>query len=291
MSGYSKVESKHKPSRLSIIYPVVVAIILVGIASIAWAQRYELPAHENIVIHINAPRTGQLESGRINILVWNMQKGLSDNWANDYKRLSDDKDVLFLQEVLLDKNMGAVLDKHDEYYYQVAASFMDSWDDHVATGVATASRVQPVSFNYLRSSQREPVIATPKMAMIAEYSLTGTDQTLLTANIHALNFVSAEKHQHMLGELETLLKDHAGPMIVAGDFNTWTEEKTRSMMQMTERLGLHEVSFTPDDRTRAFGNVLDWVFVKGLSVDSARIHGNISSSDHKPIEVSFSLAR
>ena len=94
----------------------------------------------------------------------------------------------------------------------------------------------------------------------------------------------------MLGELEALLTRHDGPMILAGDFNTWTEEKTKSLNQMANRLGLTEVGFSDDDRTRVFGNAIDWVFAPGLSVTSAQVHGSITGSDHKPIEVAFSLA-
>ena len=271
---------------------LITVVTLAGLAKVAWAwgQRYELPAHEDILIQINAPRHEQLNPGQINVLVWNMQKGARDSWVDDYQQLSRDKDILLLQEVLLDDNMGDVLDEHNDYAYHVAASFKDTWEDHIVTGVATASIARPLSSSYLRSFYREPVIATPKMAIIAEYSLAGTDQTLLTANIHAINFVSKEKHQHMLSQLEALLAGHHGPVILAGDFNTWTEEKTQTLRQMVQRLGLNEVSFHEDHRTRIFGDALDWVFAKGLSVESSKIHGSVTGSDHKPLEVAFSLS-
>jgi endonuclease/exonuclease/phosphatase (EEP) superfamily protein YafD len=264
--------------------------VLATMMTWAWAQRYELPGHEETLMQINASRYEQLNPEQIKILVWNMQKGIMDSWENDYQQLSKGKDILLLQEVLLDDNMGDVLEKHDDYSYHVAASFKDTWDDHVVSGVATASMANPVASSYLRSFHREPVIATPKMAMIAEYSLAGTDKTLLTANIHAINFVSEEKHRHMLSELEAILTGHDGPMILAGDFNTWTVEKTNTLRQMVQRLGLSEVSFSDDDRTRVFGNALDWVFSKGLSVAFAQVHGSITGSDHKPMEVAFSLS-
>jgi len=94
----------------------------------------------------------------------------------------------------------------------------------------------------------------------------------------------------MLTELESVLTGHNGPIILAGDFNTWTEEKTRTLRQMVQRLGLSEVSFSDDDRTRVFGNAIDWVFARGLSVEFAQVHGSITGSDHKPMEVAFSLS-
>jgi endonuclease/exonuclease/phosphatase (EEP) superfamily protein YafD len=280
--------SKFKLSKL-IVRSLIAVATLAGLATITWAQRYDLPAHEDILVKINTPRHERLNPNQINILVWNMQKGIQNSWADDYQLLSKGKDILFLQEVLLDDNMGDVLEKHDDYSYHVAASFKDTWDDHAITGVATASIADPIASSYLRSYHREPVIATPKMAMIAAYSLAGMDKTLLTANIHAINFVSEEKHRYMLSELETLLTGHDGPMILAGDFNTWTEEKTNTLKQMVQRLGLSEVSFSDDDRTRIFGNALDWVFAKGLSVAFAQVHGSITGSDHSPMEVAFSV--
>lgn len=269
---------------------LIAATSLAGLATLAWAQRYHLPAHEDILMQINTPQHEHLNPEQINILVWNLQKGIRDSWADDYYQLSKDKDILFLQEVLLDEDMGSVLNKHEEYAYHVAASFADKWDDHIVTGVGTASMASPLSASWLRSFHREPVIATPKMAIITEYSLADTDKTLLTANIHAINFVSAEKHRHMLEELEAALSGHRGPMILAGDFNTWTNDKTRSLRQMAQRLGLTEVSFSNDDRTRVFGNALDWVFARELSVETARVHGSVTGSDHKPMEVAFKLS-
>ena len=283
--------SKHNRFRM-LIHAFITTLTLAGLVSVAWAwvERYELPAREDVLIQINDPRHEQLDPEQINILVWNMQKGTRSSWEGDYQQLSKGKDILLLQEVLLDENMGDILDKHDDYSYHVAASFSDSWENHIVSGVATASVARPIASSYLRSFYREPVIATPKMAIVAKYSLAGTDKTLLTANIHAINFVSKEKHRHMLSELELLLTGHDGPVILAGDFNTWTEEKTRSLKQMAQRLGLSEVSFSKDERTRVFGNALDWVFVKDLSVEFSIVHGSVNGSDHKPMEVAFSLS-
>jgi len=267
----------------------VTVVTLAGLASIAWAKRYELPAHEDVLMQINTPIYEQLNTDHISVMVWNMQKGIQDSWKSDYRQLSAGKDILFLQEVLLDENMGRVLDGQDNYAYQMAASFKDTWEDRVITGVATASAVKPIASSYLRSFHREPVIATPKMAMFAEYTLKDTDRTLLTANIHAINFVSRGKHEHMLAELESVLAEHDGPMILAGDFNTWTEEKTRTLREMIKRLGMNEVSFSNDHRTRVFGNALDWVFARGLTVKEAKVHGAVNGSDHKPMEVAFSI--
>ena len=274
-----------------IAHALITTVALAGLAKTAsaWTKRYQLPAHEDILIQLNDPQHEHLDPERIDILVWNMQKGIRDTWHADYQQLSLGKDILLLQEVLLDDNMGGVLDEHDDYAYHVAASFRDTWDDHVVSGVATASTARPLATSYQRSHYREPLIDTPKMAMITEYSLASTDATLLTANIHAINFVSKKKHRHMLEELEAELTGHDGPIILAGDFNTWSDEKTRTLMQMVERLGLIEVSFSDDHRTRMFGNALDWVFARGLSVESSQVHGHMVGSDHKPMEVTFSL--
>ena len=41
------------------------------------------------------------------------------------------------------------------------------------------------------SDYREPFVNTSKMGLFTKYNISGSNQMLLVANIHALNFVSA----------------------------------------------------------------------------------------------------
>jgi endonuclease/exonuclease/phosphatase (EEP) superfamily protein YafD len=281
-----EINRKYLPNTI-----LISIMVLMVLATVAHAKRFVLPDDADVVNQINLPTEGRLNPASINILVWNMYKGARSDWARDYKALSGNKDILFLQEVLLDKKMRKIFNEDTVNSYLVATSFRDSWQENTATGVATASDIQPVSSFYLRSHYREPIINTPKMGMFVEYQLAGSDKTLLTANIHAINFVSTEKHKNMLDEIEVALADHNGPVILAGDFNTWSDKKTLSLFEMTERLGLAEVEFKDDTRTRFMGNVLDWIFVRDLNVKGAHVHRDVNSSDHRALAAELSLIK
>lgn len=250
------------------------------------AKRYEIPADEDVLIEINgAQKRNALNPEHINVFVWNMYKGDKPNWKKDFLTLSRNRDILMLQELYLDYQMSSVLFEDDTYTYHMATSFIDTWKRNSPTGVATASPVAPHHSYWVRSIDREPIIKTPKMLMIAEYPIAGRSDTLLTVNIHAINFVSAKKLRNMLDQIEEAVRDHNGPVVVAGDFNTWSKKKTAYLKQMSKNLGLTDVKFPDDQRMRTFGKILDYVLIKDLDVLHSKVYGNIDGSDHKAMEV------
>ena len=62
-------------------------------------------------------------------------------------------------------------------------------------------------------------------------------------NVHALNIVSAETLQLQLDQLVTSMEGHQGPLLLAGDFNVWTDEKQQRLRTLARRLSLTEVTF------------------------------------------------
>jgi endonuclease/exonuclease/phosphatase (EEP) superfamily protein YafD len=263
-------------------------ITLAALSSAALATRFVLPEQTSVIRQLNTAPQPALHPGAINILVWNVYKGNRAGWSKTYQRLAKNKDLLFLQEVFLDQNMLDVLEQDLPRSYLMATSFIDQWYENVPSGVATASVSTPIDYDYLRSHSREPFAGTPKMGIYVEYDLINTDVNLLTANIHAINFVGAEKMKAMLDRVEEKLSSHDGPIILAGDFNTWTEKKKGYLHDMVQRLGLSEVHFEDDHRTKLFSHALDWVFVKDLDVVASRVHADSGSSDHNAIEAILS---
>lgn len=252
----------------------------------AEAKRFEIPSDDEVLIEINgSQKRNALNPENINLFVWNMYKGDKPNWKRDFLALSRNRDVLMLQEVYLDYQMSSVLFEDDSYTYHLATSFIDTWNRNSPTGVATASPVAPQHSYWVRSIDREPIIKTPKMLMIAEYPIAGSGETLLTVNIHAINFVSAKKLRNMLDQIEDAVRDHTGPVVVAGDFNTWSKKKTKYLKDMAKHLGLSEVQFPHDQRMKTFGKVLDYILIKRLDVKHSRVYGEIEGSDHKAMEV------
>lgn len=278
------------PSR-HFVAATLLLVTLTALSSVALATRFILPEQQNVIRQLNVPQQAELDPTAINILVWNMYKGIREGWQEAYQRRIKDKHILFLQEVFLDNKMLGVLKSDHPRTYLMATSYFDTWNDDVPSGVATASVSNPLDYSYLRSHSREPVAGTPKMGIYVEYDLADTDMNLLTANIHSINFVSAEKMKSMLDRIEERLSAHDGPVILAGDFNTWTKTKMEYLHEMVKRLGFNEVRFPEDHRTRLFSHALDWVFVKDLSIISAKVHDDIKSSDHNALEVVLSYKK
>ena len=78
------------------------------------------------------------------------------------------------------------------------------------------------------------------------------------------------------------LADVTIPLVFAGDFNTWTDERRAAMRAVADKLGLHEVALSQDRRSRFFGKQVDHVLVRGLDVVDAYAVA-VHSSDHNPV--------
>ena len=225
--------------------------------------------------------TPGLDPDRISILNWNIYKGQRDNWATDFKRYSYSHDVVTIQEAHLGDELESLLD--DEHpYWALNAAF--SYQDK-ATGVMTASSVKPAYTCGQRTT--EPLIRTPKTSLIGYYPVEGMDEHLLVANIHGINFsLGVAAYNEQIEKLYDLMKHHQGPVVLAGDFNTWSDKRLQIVEALAQRLSLSSLDYTSHNRTSVFGNALDHVFYRGLEpVEHDTWH--VTSSDHNPTRVSF----
>jgi endonuclease/exonuclease/phosphatase (EEP) superfamily protein YafD len=135
----------------------------------------------------------------------------------------------------------------------------------------------------------EPWIRSPKATVITEYGLTNTDQTLLVVNIHALNFTfGIRDFRKQIGQAQSVLTHHAGPILLSGDFNTWHWRRSEIMNEMTDDLGLEMLAYDEDHRKRFLGQPLDHIYVRGLEVLEATTR-EVDSSDHSPMSARFRL--
>ena len=85
-----------------------------------------------------------------------------------------------------------------------------------------------------------------------------------------------------------ILLNHQGPMILAGDFNTWSEERLAIIEEIAARLSLTPANFKTDLVRKVFGYTVDRVYYRGLTLQVASII-EVSSSDHNPLWVRFKL--
>ncbi|HRI18168.1 MAG TPA: endonuclease/exonuclease/phosphatase family protein, partial [Burkholderiaceae bacterium] len=135
----------------------------------------------------------------------------------------------------------------------------------------------------------EPLLQLPKVALISRFRIEGHDAPLAVANLHAINFTfGLAEYEAQLDAVVAELAAHGGPIIVAGDFNTWSDGRYRTMQAAMQRLGLDAVLPGEDSRTRVFGRQIDHVFVRGFEVVQAG-SPQVQSSDHNPLLATLRL--
>jgi len=224
----------------------------------------------------------ELNSADIRIVNWNIQKGGDPEWITDLMAFTNEPHLMLFQEASL--NSAGWGDVAIDRYRSFAPGYRTL---RSLTGVMTLSSVKPLTqCNFV---SLEPWLRSPKATVITEYGLTNTDQTLLVVNIHAINFtfgISAFKEQ--INRALSVMNEHAGPILLSGDFNTWHARQSKVLHGMTERLGLKMLDYEEDYRKRAFGQPLDHIYVRGLQVITATT-SVAKSSDHNPMSARFSL--
>jgi endonuclease/exonuclease/phosphatase (EEP) superfamily protein YafD len=108
--------------------------------------------------------------------------------------------------------------------------------------------------------------------------------------VHAVNFtLGTSRLREQLEAVAAVLARHDGPVILAGDFNTWSVARRRAVDAIALRLGLRAVSLDPDERSRFLGEPVDQIYYRGL-VPGAASAVPVRSSDHNPVSAVFRLA-
>jgi endonuclease/exonuclease/phosphatase (EEP) superfamily protein YafD len=230
------------------------------------------------------PQQGdELNSQGFILLNWNSHKGNDKGWLKDLERLSEQSDLLVLQEGYLTDDLQDTLNKK-KFNWDIAQAF--TYND-IYTGVLTASRVKP---DYLCSFRTfEPLSGIPKTVLITRYPLSGTQESLLLANIHMINVsfdISAYREQ--LEKIVEVLSQHLGPLIISGDFNSWSTKRMKVLNDVIQKLGVEAVVFATDNRTMFMGQRVDHIYYRQLETFET-FSEKVTTSDHNPMLVSFRL--
>jgi endonuclease/exonuclease/phosphatase (EEP) superfamily protein YafD len=226
-----------------------------------------------------------LDPDAMRLVTWNIHKQGDAGWQDDLGRFAAAADVLLLQETTLEDSLQQILRRADLRWVMASSFIYGSLD----IGVLTATRVVPVA----ACTQRvvEPLLRIPKSSVITWLPIAGATQTLAVANVHAINFtLSLDAYRAQFDDLADVLAGHDGPLVLAGDFNTWSRDRAEVVRAVALRLGLVETTFAQDDRTLFLGNQVDHVYVRGMDVVAAKAIA-VTSSDHNPVEVVLRLAR
>jgi endonuclease/exonuclease/phosphatase (EEP) superfamily protein YafD len=226
-----------------------------------------------------------LDPSSITLTSWNVHKGGFSLWGEEYLRIRTPSDLLLIQEAQLNCALQTTLDQ-EALKWVISTSYQRSDDQPI--GVLTAASAQPLYQCALRT--QEPFTRIPKSILITEYPLGGTQETLLVANVHAINFTfGTSSYREQLARLAAHLKPHPGPLLIAGDFNTWSKKRLALLMAFADGLGLYATHFPADERRSVRGIPLDYIFFRGLEAQYAVVKAT-TSSDHNLLEARFQLA-
>ena len=198
---------------------------------------------------------------KIRVLVWNIFKQQRAEWQSVLKNFGKDAHLVLLQEA----------QTTPELVRFATSNYLAA--DH------------PIYCCPLR--EREPILRLPKSALVTVYPLPDA-RLLMVVNIHAVNFsLGVDVYSKQLLPIGDQIAHHSGPVIMAGDFNAWSRPRMNALYRFAREMSLREVRFSDDQRRRAFGRPLDFVFYRGLSVHDASVLVT-RASDHNPLLVEFS---
>lgn len=215
------------------------------------------------------------------ILSWNVHKGRRLGWQADLASLAVGTDLLLLQEASFDERFREQLRLMDNDWL-LATAFQSGVKD---VGIMSAGRVSPLTYCAMRTL--EPLIRIPKMALASTYPLLGEPDELLVINVHVINFtVGIEAVRRQIGAMKEMVEAHRGPVIIAGDFNTWSNGRTTLIESEMVGLGLQQVLFSPDNRTQFLDRTVDAIYYRGLEVVDS-LSQMVGTSDHNPLKVHF----
>lgn len=239
--------------------------------------------HPEVACYQNATPQVIDHHGRLNLLVWNIYKQNRSHWQSALDDLAQDKQLLLLQEASMTPQLRAWVDDN-----QWSGNLVDAFKAFdTSAGVLNLAHQLPK--RACAFTEMEPWLRLPKSALYATYVLSN-GQTLAVVNIHAVNFTyGTDEYHHQLAKLADVLKAHSGPIIVAGDFNSWSEQRLTVMKEVLAQVGVKEVTYQLDHRKLFINGLpLDHLFYRGLTLEKAEAPIS-DASDHNPIEVYFRL--
>jgi endonuclease/exonuclease/phosphatase (EEP) superfamily protein YafD len=263
---------------------VISVLCQFGFAQALETKPYFGTLYNASTISFGAPVAAEpLPADGLRLLVWNIHKGSDTRLPLDFSDLSFGADLALFQEAVSTPSFIAqITGANFNFGWTLAISFQQ--EDLSYTGVATASRVKALTEEVIISDAKEPLVETPKTILLSEFNIENTAETLLVANIHAINFVSLETFKTQIRQLITKIYMHQGPLVVAGDFNTWAPDRFTYLQKAFAPHGLKNI------KTPIAGLLyLDHNFFRQMNAKFVFNLSHIESSDHAPLMVDLTF--
>ncbi len=220
---------------------------------------------------------------RLSVMVWNIYKQQKLNWHTVLQEYGRNCDLILLQEAKASEELIRFSKTHFLVADQVPAiSF--SKDSY---GVMTLAASYPLYSRPFRTT--EPFLRLAKSALITIYPLHDK-RLLMVVNVHSVNFSLGVKiYRAQIQSIADHVINHNGPVIFAGDFNTWSRKRLHLLYLFSRRMGLRSVNFHEDHRKSVFNSPLDFLFYRGLHLQKSEVI-KTDASDHNPILVDFRVS-
>lgn len=223
--------------------------------------------------------------GFLQVLVWNIYKQNTAGSLAQLSELSQTRQLTLLQEAKVDTSFWTDYPFREDWRF----FHVDAWEyDQQKNGVLTAASVSPSEVCGFRLA--EPWLILPKSALLTYYLLSNGER-LVVANIHAVNFsLGLDAYRKQIKQLTDKLRTHSGPIIFAGDFNSWSGTRIEFLNTLKTTLNLQEVTYKHDEQRKRFvtGYPLDHIFYRGLKQISANVIAT-DKSDHNALVATFKI--
>jgi endonuclease/exonuclease/phosphatase (EEP) superfamily protein YafD len=220
------------------------------------------------------------------VLCWNVHKSkrtkpyrkIIEHWRKIWKL-----ELILLQEARIRTTAKAFL--LPDFSYCAAPNIRLP---RVEYGLLTAASVPSVETIVYRSSCHEAIVGPGKGVLLTKYRLE-KEKDLIVVNLHAINFRSSKIYRQELTKLSEHLREYSGAMIVAGDFNSWSETRHRILEDFRKGLELNQVPYDKA-RVKSFrGYPLDFILYRELKLICQESYILPDYSDHNPLLAEFSI--
>jgi endonuclease/exonuclease/phosphatase (EEP) superfamily protein YafD len=222
----------------------------------------------------------------IEVLLWNIFKCKKKGWHEDFLSLTNNRDLIIVQEAILNSPFDSHFKESLQHQWIMASSFKNI-KSNIETGVKTGSTVSAVKPYFSASKYSEPISQTKKMLLTTLYPLSIAGESLLVVNCHLINFVTFKKFSTHLHQIFQTLESHDGPLLLAGDFNTWNKKRLNYFNKLATSFSLEEVKIIRKPRVKHLFKHLDHIYYRGVEVVNVHVNTHIHSSDHYPISLSL----
>ena len=222
------------------------------------------------------------ETKTIEVLTWNVLKFKRENSFLDFTSLTGKADVAFIQEAI----HSAELQSKTAQSVSMDWTFFKSFcREYGASGVQTGTRYPQLDADAMLAPAVEPVVNTPKVTGFSVVEISG--RKVLLINVHGLNAnkgLDFEKHMDQIVEVAAKFE---GPIIWAGDFNTWSPARLTYLKNKAQSIGM--MLLVPETDTRKLK--LDHILVRGFKAKSVKVLDTYVSSDHWPVTAELEIVQ